>query len=364
MADGASKVYKLNKYNFFNFPKKISRRDYDTARNQFVSSLRGLKSVKCIVEFGTVTAPGVSDLDFMVIIDDKHKIPIRKIKRTISQGKIKGFVKDGTVLSLTTKTFKNIRFIDNFGKFKFLFGNKIKTYKPSKKYQQGLDLVCLIDWLPERLMRLNKLLKSPNIDVINSLCLLHSTKYSLNNMNNKYNLQKNRQLNFSKNVEKLRKKWNELPNATSLLLKTLKLGIELLADAIDKLSEVYYFQEISSIKKDLKLPLIKQLSLHKSINLKFNKSFKNKKTKRIFIPQNLSYHFWFLASIDCNLSNLIRRRAGIKQNEKFKDILNIDRPYFIALRKKMNLLNINYNTLLKSKASMGMVRYGNYVNFK
>ena len=42
------------------------------------------------------------------------------------------------------------------------------------------------------------------------------------NMNNKYNLQKNRQLNFSKNVEKLRKKWNELPNATSLLLKTLK----------------------------------------------------------------------------------------------------------------------------------------------
>ena len=111
MADGASKVYKLNKYSFFNFPKKISLRDYDTARNQFVSSLRGLKSVKCIVEFGTVTAPGVSDLDFMVIIDEKHKIPTRKIKRTISQGKIKGFVKDGTILSLTTKTFKNIRFI-------------------------------------------------------------------------------------------------------------------------------------------------------------------------------------------------------------------------------------------------------------
>ena len=355
MADGASKVYKLNKYSFFNFPKKISQREYDTARNQFVSSLRDLKSVKCIVEFGTVTVPGVSDLDFMVIIDEKYKIPIRKIKQTISQSKIKRFVKNGTILSLTTKIFKNIRYIDNFGKFKFLFGNKIKTYKPSKKYQQGLDLVCLIDWLPERLMRLNKLLDSPNIDVINSLCLLHSTKYSLNNMNNKYNLQKNQQLNFSKNV---------LPNATSLLLKTLKLGTDLLTDAVDKLSEFYFFQEISSIKKDLKLPLIKQLSLHKSINLKFRRPFKNKKTKGIFIPQNLAYHFWFLASMEHNLSNMIRRRAGIKQNEKFKDISNIDRPYFIALRKKMNLLNTNYNTLLKSKASVGMVRYGNYINLK
>ena len=358
------KDYKLNKYNFFNFPKKISQRDYEIARDQFVTSLKDLKSVKCIVEYGTVTAPGVSDLDLMVIIDEKYKIPIKKIKQTISNGKIKRFVKDGTILSLTTKIFKNIRYIDNFGKFKFLFGNKIKNFKPSQKYQQGLDLVCLIDWLPERLMRLNKLLDSPNIDVIYSLCLLHSAKYSLNNMNLKYNLRKNQYLNFSKNVEKLRKKWNELPNATSLLLKTLKLGIELLTESIEQLSKVYFFQEISSIKKELKLPLIKQLSIHKSINLKFSKSFENNKTKGIFIPHTLAYHFWFLASMKCNLSNLIRRRAGIKQNEKFKHISSIDRPYFTALRKKMNLLNINYNILLKSKASVGMVRYGNYVNFK
>ena len=70
-----------------------------------------------------------------------------------------------------------------------------------------------------------------------------------------------------------------------------------------------------------------------------------------------------LASWQCNES-AIMDSSFTKIPQKFKDILNIDRPYFIALRKKMNLLNINYSTLLKSKASVGMVRYGNYVNFK
>ena len=362
MVDGALKVYKLKKYIFFNFPKKFSIRDYDIARDEFVNSLKGLNAIKGIVEFGTVTSPGVSDLDFMLIVDDVQKIPKTRIKKITSVGNVKKFVKDGTILTLTSHIFKNIRYIDKFGHFRFLLGKKIENKIPNDIYQQGLDLVSLIDWLPERLLRLNLLLKAPRIDVVNALCLLHSTKYSLINICNKFKLKKNKYNYFSSNVENLRNNWNELPDAQLRLLNTLQLGIQLLMDAIDKLSEVYFHDEISILKKNIKLPSIKLIPFHKSIKLRFQRSFNNKKNRGILFPKVLSYHFWFLASLDCKLSNLISKRIGISFNERFKDIRNIDTPYFIALRKKMDLLNVNYNTLLKSKTSVGMVRYGNYVN--
>jgi hypothetical protein len=352
----------MNNFYFYNFPKKYSLADYDLARNEFISVLSDVKSVKCLVEFGTVTAPGVSDLDFIVVINDDAIIPKKIINTAIKKGKLREFVKDGTILTLPETLFKEIRKIDKFGSFNFLLGQEIKTKEPDVFYKTGLDLVCLIDWLPERLMRINSLLNCKSIDVVYALCLLHSVKYSIKNMEKKYGQKFVKSDEFCSTVEIMRVQWDTITNPTELLFNTIKLGVQILIQALEILSSNFSLNVIDELDSVRKLPKFNQIPFHKSLEIKFSNSEQKTLDNEILIPKILSYHYWFLSSIDCELSNHIRRSIGITREQRFDKINEINTPYFNALVKKMFLLNYNYDLIKKNKMLTGMLRYGNYVN--
>ena len=48
----------------------LSNNDYAVARKEFISSISVLDNVESIYETGTLSTPGLSDLDFLIIIKD------------------------------------------------------------------------------------------------------------------------------------------------------------------------------------------------------------------------------------------------------------------------------------------------------
>ena len=329
----------MNNIYFYNFPQKYSLADYDLARDEFISALRNVNSVKCLVEFGTVTAPGVSDLDFIVVVNDNAIIPKKIIDTAKNKGKLREFVKDGTILTLPETLFKEIRKIDKFGNFNFLLGQEIQTKEPDEYYKTGLDLVCLIDWLPERLMRINSLLYSKSIDVVYALCLLHSVKYSIKNMEKKYGQKFVKSDEFCSYVETMRIQWDIITNPTKILYNMIKLGVKILTEALEILSSNFSLDVIAELDTVKKLPKFNQIPFHKSLEIKFSNSKQKIFNNEILLPKILSYHYWFLSSIDCELSDHIRRSVGITNEQRFDKIHEIDTPYFNALVQKMILLN-------------------------
>ena len=64
------KNIKLNNINFFNFPRKYSIDDYMKIQNEIAYELSSYKDIVGIYNIGSFSAPGISDIDMLIIFDD------------------------------------------------------------------------------------------------------------------------------------------------------------------------------------------------------------------------------------------------------------------------------------------------------
>ena len=67
---------KLKRRELINNPVRYSPSDYDKAAESFVDRYRGHRDTTGIYQFGHVTVPGISDLDFIVVLRDRLNTPL------------------------------------------------------------------------------------------------------------------------------------------------------------------------------------------------------------------------------------------------------------------------------------------------
>lgn len=65
-----------------NEPKKVDGDRYREAQNELVGAVKDIKGVKSVEGFGSVSAPGISDLDFVIVV--KESINGKKLKSNIN----------------------------------------------------------------------------------------------------------------------------------------------------------------------------------------------------------------------------------------------------------------------------------------
>ena len=107
--------------------------DYDLAIKQFCLD----NPSSTIFLAGEISHPGTSDLDFL-IVDDKPMISRH----------VRPFLMGGNVITVPSFAVENIRSIENLN-LRLLQGQHIEIQSPSHLFQ----LVEIIEWLPERILR-------------------------------------------------------------------------------------------------------------------------------------------------------------------------------------------------------------------
>jgi len=63
----------LKEYTFSDFPIPIERSRYDECREFVIKEMAALSEVKAIYSMGNVSAPGISDLDFLIVVSSSFK---------------------------------------------------------------------------------------------------------------------------------------------------------------------------------------------------------------------------------------------------------------------------------------------------
>ena len=130
-------------------------KDYKKCTGQIVQLLKS--SVHSIYEYGTYKNPGLSDIDLILVIDFpkksiKHKV--LKIKK-----KYKFFFEYSNIIIANKNLIKNINFFDNLN-LKKIIGPRIPIKQTKEKEIKILKLLEVIDWAPERVIRLTEIKKN------------------------------------------------------------------------------------------------------------------------------------------------------------------------------------------------------------
>ena len=70
---GSERPLEIEGYRFLQLPRPLARAAYERARAEFVAAYDKVQGVHAIYRIGSVSYPGLSDLDFIVVLDDDYR---------------------------------------------------------------------------------------------------------------------------------------------------------------------------------------------------------------------------------------------------------------------------------------------------
>jgi len=262
---------KIGKENFRFVDKPIYHdiSSYNETINLFIEELSKLEDINSVYQIGEVTVPGISDLDFIVILNNKLERPQKCIKVIRSYVKKNNYLIEHYPYIINKENFSNVNYMFPIFNIKNIYGEKYKIKKiVDIDILNAIILTDLVNiyWPKEfiryflykkvylknkiksyyfndilRTLELSKVLPYTKLEIPtrNLLCRLNSMKYPVA-MIEKISGQKNRKWSDHINeINDLRKNWfsyNDKKYYT--LLDLTKNTIMLCYDIIERLDSI------------------------------------------------------------------------------------------------------------------------------
>ena len=346
-----------------NYPKQVTTKHYDDARTELISHYSDNKDVVAIYEYGSVSAPGVSDLDLIFVLKNQVNTDAKLFDLTHLSESVRALVEDGTVIKMPEEVFKYILYFDNLN-LKILTGRKIDIINPNEQDDTFIKLASIVDWVPERILKMTRILYSTKINITNALCVLHSFSYSLHYLEKVLSSNPQSKLVIKK-IAQLRGDWYTIESPEEALIQCLEqaidIGYQRLRDYESFLisSDCYLLKNFNS-----KIPI--DLELYKNHYIRFdNCDNNNAKEKAKSLCTNNKYyvvisHFYYPHfSI---LAEQQGRLASSMQN-KMMPCVTVENNYTNHLyrnnlARKIALAEKNSLFLLANGFTNGLIRYG------
>lgn len=230
MVDALTKRLSDKSYCYINEPIPLNAGDYDHALKAFLDRFKKCRNVKSIYKYGSVSSPGISDLDFIVILDD----PLRRPGKRLSY---KGFTpKQKYICShppvyVNEYLFQNLAYIMPFQNLERIYGKSFDQIIPKNKDINDLLLtmeMCTL-FYPRVFFRL---LFAPKFDVRRALLLTNALRYPMN-LIHAYIPRDRRFKDFERRVNELRRGWFQLKrekyeDLVRLVIEAVYLSIDIM----------------------------------------------------------------------------------------------------------------------------------------
>lgn len=239
-------MFKNNKnISFYNYPQKISLKDYTRAKSDLLEFYATIPEVKSVYSFGTsahlINDLGISDLDMIPIVENTSKSMLAKIQEFENSDPLYGYVfhKQFGVF-INEFCFKNIRrfFCGPSFDYYYEIGKKIDLRKNTKNENVPSNIMTIFGRdIQLQLIRINNYFQSGHIDVRQALKLLHSQKH-ISALFKVMGRDINSQDNFNRQVKELRGNWfsTNHQERESSLLKLLNENKRVMRENIENIA--------------------------------------------------------------------------------------------------------------------------------
>lgn len=157
---------------------KVSLSIYDDLISAYVEKVKNIKGVKSIIQIGSFTAPGLSDIDIIVIVDDKNPPKWEEISIKILLRDKEGFEVVAHDIFVYPESLTNyIEGLFYIDRKKVLFGNDIGNKLSEKKIDE-LKLILTFEYTIHRLETLVILTSLPSVNIRDILLFISTLRHT------------------------------------------------------------------------------------------------------------------------------------------------------------------------------------------
>jgi hypothetical protein len=340
----------------------MEHEDYQDSIDEFVSSLSVIERITQIYVAGTVTAPGLSDLDFICVVDDswtKEDTLLYYTQRESHSSRLKKMIGHGTVLIVPESLSKDMLLMDDFG-LENIYSNS-KTNVSPIRYKTEYDKVMrVLDWLPERVVSTLLCAAGDNVDEMKIHCLIKSTLVSFKKtadiLENKDNTEDFENLNHK--LKQLRSIWFNLTKSKKL--EMLYSYIEDMAGFAVKTLGLFarYLEERSILFLEKG---IEGTIAFKCFKLsKLNQFVVGGKVISIDIPDVYFLNYFIQATFKTELSSRIGKSLVFTHKLTEKDFF-IDSQLNKKILERNIFVDQNMKFLMTNGFKDGLLKYGMFI---
>lgn len=356
----------LNSYKFINYPLAKHVHQYDDARKRMIDFLYARPDVKSLYEFGSVGAPGLSDLDLAVVLNAKPNediseyLSIQNIPPLVNQ-----MMNGGTLMVFRSKDFVDIMMWDDVN-LNLLHGFEHNIRKLSEDEKKYVELCRVVDWLPERCSRLIEVIKTKHVPVQRTVGYLYSTVHSLKCIIRILGQSDVTWDSFITTVNKIRSSWFNytMEELQEFLIEAVFNGINVSFSTLRLFGEYcankHFYINSPVLNAYLK---IKDTLEFRFVDLKYVSSecaLTHSRPMKIVIPvPDLFYqHFLIYGSVDGRIGNVLNK--NISPPFSGQDRGKIAPELNTVLVRRMTLANSMAQFLYENKFQRGLFKFGWY----
>jgi len=227
--------------------------EYATARTSLVEYLSSRQDVVALFEYGSVSAPGLSDLDFVVVLInrpasdiarylDRAQLPVNAL-RTMAQA---------TLMVMSEEDFPHITRWDDL-RLVLRFGRPVETVCLEGRALFLTEICRIVDWLPWQIARLTRVIATRRIPVVTAIGWLYSLTYSLRKLETVFGVYRDCWGTFREQIVDFRRHYFSDPEGVDARLASLVIeGHAVACDALRTFAE--YIVEGSAVYGPARAP--------------------------------------------------------------------------------------------------------------
>lgn len=228
---------------FTDYPSVEHREDYDPSRKHLLKRSAEITGLLGLYEYGSVGAPGISDIDLIAVIDsniDKQEV-LEFLSGADAPPHVVRVLDQGTIKPVSESLFSRINVLGTIVTSPIYAPNPITPQVPTQDDQMLIDIANVVDWLPERILMLRSLLNRPTLSCRRVLGGLGSFKHSASTVTSVLGHEPEQSTRFAKAYDGLRTSWfdksenDNFENTVELINMGIAVGQSLLTQVTDHL---------------------------------------------------------------------------------------------------------------------------------
>ena len=350
--------------------------EYQLARDVLGESIVKNNSIHDIWEFGSYKNPGLSDMDLMIIIDDKadKKIVKNDLDNIVNHQSVSKAMAHANPIVLPLSNCKDVFLWDDLSVFSLRNNAKIIDSVSDQPILSYRDNAMVVDFVFERIYRVNqynKDLKNLN-DFRKILGVCKSLRYSFHRLTKLITLEKKTLLilqKFSLALDDARASYVEKvdlrkSNTQNVIKLACEAGKEVKKEIYNKNLPVFKkIKEINNFNCEFIFP--------DEMVYNFNKVLEINSVSYVNIPSNFLFQILTYSLARGSLSSLLESSFKFDNDLKFDDIQlwhssliekNIDiNGYYKHLLSRINAANKWFDFLVERNLSYGLFKFGWYL---
>ncbi|MEW6169941.1 MAG: hypothetical protein AB1472_00025 [Candidatus Omnitrophota bacterium] len=376
---------RLKKTQFLFLPEEKSNLDYEKAQDEFIDYYSRVGGVCSIYKYGKVSVCGLSDMDFIVVLDDnyRHRYGVRYDINYFSP--LTQYLLIHPQLFISKSLMKNIVFFVDTSNLQKIWGEEIIFEQPTEQELKAIAILLQIDGF---ILSLPKLVLKPlleeKINLRAMIANINRIKYAIGRLERITNKKNEIYSIFVEDFSLFRNSWlrNSKDENLKLLIIYLKKAIKIIYSLIKDFSEAldkenYYssvFKNPSRLNIGFKVAedvtyFEKDWDASGSFNSTINLFFQSRRYMQ-FLPLNFSYHLFQYTKINNKFANYIKERLFLNQDLDIKSNNQLEIKKAELINKHIEFLEngrIDGNAIFchlgyrsNIKRFPGEYRYSNY----